>query len=319
MVKIAVAGGTGNVATCMLKEAIASNQHDIVIFTRSAPSKPHPSPRVSYFQVDYTSRDALTTALRGVHTVLSFFVVHLDVDNIGQKNLIHASIAAGVSRFAPSEWSIASYSGVPSYVVKDEVRSYLEDLDAKGELKGMQYCLFQPSIFMDYFAHPYPLEPDLITWPFFIDFENRRAMLLDEGDQPIVLTAMQDDAVILAKALKDTERPWPKLGGIRGCQTTINELIALGKKLRGGEWSIERVSGADIKEGKLKTSWIPQFSHPTMPEDQQDVFSKAFVVMFMQAILNGSWNVSAEWNERFPDHKFIGLEEYLTKAWEGKP
>ena len=27
----------------------------------------------------------------------------------------------------------------------------------------MQYCLFQPSIFMDYFAYPYPLERDLIT------------------------------------------------------------------------------------------------------------------------------------------------------------
>jgi hypothetical protein len=303
----------------MLKSAIASNQHDITIFTRSAPSKPHPSPRVSYLQVDYTSRDALTTVLRGFHTVLSFFVVHLDVDNIAQKNLIHASIAAGVQRFAPSEWGIANNSGVGSYDNKDYIRKYLEDLDAKGELQGMQYCLFQPSIFMDYFGHPFPLERDLFTWPFFVDFENRRAMVLDDGNQPIVLTAIQDDAAILALALADTERPWPRVGGIRGCRTSINELVALGKEIRGGEWSIEQVSSADVAKGEIKVSWIPQLDHPTIPVEERESFSKLFLVMFFQAVARGAWDVSAEFNERFPDYKFMSIEEYLRKVWEGKP
>ncbi|USP76689.1 uncharacterized protein yc1106_03963 [Curvularia clavata] len=319
MVKIAVAGGTGNVATCMLKDAIASNQHEITIFTRSAPSKPHPSPKVNYLQVDYTSREALTTALRGFHTVLSFLVVHLDVDNIAQKNLIHASIAAGVTRFAPSEWGIASNSGVSSYDNKDYIRKYLEDLDEKGELNGMQYCLFQPSIFMDYFAHPYPLEPDLITWPFFIDFENRRAMILDDGNQPLVLTAMQDDAAILSLALSDTQRPWPRVGGIRGCRTNMNELIALGKKIRGGEWSIDHISSEDVARGEIKSSWIPPLDHPVIPPEERESFSKVFLIMFFTASKNGAWNVSEEFNEMFPEYKFMSLEEYLTKAWEGKP
>lgn len=284
----------------MLKDAITYNQHEITIFTRSAPSKPHPSPKVSYLQVDYTSREALTTALRGFHTVLSFFVVHLDVDNIAQKNLIHASIAAGVTRFAPSEWGIASNSGVGSYDNKDYIRKYLEDLDKKGELNGLQYCLFQPSIFMDYFAHPYPLERDLITWPFFIDFENRRAMVLDDGNQPLVLTAMQDDAAVLSLALSDMQRPWPRVGGIRGCRTNINELIALGKKIRGGEWSIEHISSRDVAQGEIKTSWIPQLDHPTIPQEERESFSKVFLIMFFTAIKNGSWNVSEEFNEIFP-------------------
>jgi hypothetical protein len=41
--------------------------------------------------------------------------------------------------------------------------------------------------------------------------------------------------------------------------------------------------------------------------------------MFFRGILNGGWNVSGEWNERFPEFKFQGLEEFLRKAWEGKP
>ncbi|KAI4610838.1 hypothetical protein J4E80_007867 [Alternaria sp. BMP 0032] len=318
MVKIAVAGGTGNVATNLLKSTIASGKHDITIFTRSAPTKPHPSPKVTYKQVDYTDLNGLTTALQGFHTLLSFFVVHLDTDNVAQKNLIHAAIAAGISRFAPSEWGIANYAGVPSYDNKDYIRKYLEDLDAKGELGSMQYCLFQPSIFMDYFAHPYPLERDLYTWPFFLDFENRRAMVLDHGNQPIVITAIQDDCEILARALDDT-RPWPKIGGIRGCRTSINEILALGKKIRGGDWLVEYVKSEDLAKGELKASWLPLISHPTVTDEVREGFSKAFVIMFFEAIRRGAWDVSDEFNQRFPEYKFMSAEEYLSRAWEGQP
>jgi hypothetical protein len=307
-----------DVATILLKSTIASGNHDITILTRSAPAKPHPSPKVTYKQVDYADRDALISALHGFHTVLSFVIPPFDVDNVAQKNLIHASIATGVSRFAPSEWSIASYSGVPSYANKDFIRKYLEDLDAKGELGSMQYCLFQPSIFMDYFAHPYPLERDLHTWPFFLDFENRRAIVLDDGNQPIVITAVQDDCEIIARALEDT-RPWPKVGGIRGCRTSINELLALGKKIRGGDWNVEHIKSEDLAKGELKTSWLPLIEHPTVTNDAREQFSKHFLVTFLESLPRGAWDVSDEFNQRFPDYKFMSAEEYLTKAWEGKP
>jgi hypothetical protein len=124
-----------------------------------------------------------------------------------------------------------------TYPLTPRCRKYLEDLDTSGELNGMQYTLFQPSIFTGYFAHPFPLEAELITWPFFLDFQNRRAMVLDSGDQPIVLTAVLDDSEILKRAIED-ERAWPKIGGIRGCSTTINQLLEIGKKVRGGAWYV---------------------------------------------------------------------------------
>lgn len=242
-------------------------------------------------------------------------VVHLDIDNVVQKNLIHACIDAGVKRFAPSEWGIKNNSGVPPYENKDLTAAYLADLN-KDE-KKLEYCLFQPSIFMDYFAHPNPLSPNLITWPFFIDFETRRAIVLDDGNQPIVVTAIANISDMLERALSD-EREWPNVGGMRGASTTINELLALGKKLQGGEWTVEYVKGEDIAKGELKTSWIPQMSHPVIPVEQQGAFSKEFVIMFFKGIMNGSWNVSDEWNQRFPEYKFTGLEEYLAKAWVAK-
>lgn len=223
-----------------------------------------------------------------------------------------------MKRFAPSEWGIKSDSGIAAYANKDAIAKYLKELETKGELKGMEYCLFQPSIFMDYFAHPFPLAKELITWPFFVDFENRRAMLLDEGDQPIVITCVHDDAEILHRALSDS-RPWPTIGGVRGCRTTNGELIALGKKIRGGNWNVERIRSEDILNNKLKTSWVPRMAHPAIPVEQQEKYSGQFVCDFLTQIVKGTWMVSDEWNQRFPEYKFQSAEEYLTAAWEGKP
>ncbi|KAH7371509.1 NmrA-like family protein-like protein [Pyrenochaeta sp. MPI-SDFR-AT-0127] len=317
MVKVAVAGGTGNVATNILRAAIASGKHEITIFTRSHPSQLTLGVS-SYKKVDYQDRTSLTQALAGFDVCLSFLVVHTDIDCVAQKNLIHACIDAGVRRFAPSEWGIKNNSGCPPYANKDEIARYLSDLKEQGKLGGLEYCLFQPSIFMDYFAHPYPLSPDLITWPFFLDFESRRAIILDDGNAPLVITAIADDAEILLRALDDP-RPWPSIGGIRGCRTTVNELFALGKKIRGGDWTVEYVKGEDIEKGVLTSTWIPRMSHPVIPVESREAFSEQFIIMFFQGIRNGSWDVSDEFNQRYPDYNFISAEEYLSKAWKGKP
>ncbi|KAF2848049.1 NmrA-like family protein-like protein [Plenodomus tracheiphilus IPT5] len=315
MVKVAVAGGTGNVATIILKASIASGKQDITIFTRSVPKNTLPG--VTYMQVDYLDRHSLATALRGFDVCLSFLVAHLDPDCIVQKNLIHACISAGVRRFAPSEWGIKNNSGVPPYENKDAIARYLGELKRAGRLGGLEYCLFQPSIFLDYFAHPHLLMPELLAWPFFVDLENRRAMVLDNGEQPLVITAISDDSEILALALEDS-RPWPEVGGIRGCRTSINELVALGREIRGGEWKIEHVSSEDIARGELKTSWVPLVTHPTVAEETREIFSRKFLIWFFQGIVNESWNVSDEWNQRFPEYLFLSADQYLRKAWEGK-
>lgn len=247
---------------------------------------------------------------------LSFLIVHLDADNSVQKNLIHACIAAGVRRFAPAEWSLRSNSGVPAYANKDVIAAYLAQLNK--EERVLEYCLFQPSIFLDYFAHPHALSPGLITWPFFVDFAARRAIVLDDGEQPIVLTAVADDSEILARALED-ERVWPVVGGVRGCCVTVNELVRLGREIRGGDWEVEYVKGEDIRRGELKTDWVPQVSHPSMQSEDGEQWSKDFLIMFLRGILDGAWYVSDEWNQRFPEYEFVGAEEYLRKAWEGKP
>jgi hypothetical protein len=59
---------------------------------------------VKWRKVDYDDKAALVESLRGTHTVLSFVQLLSDPGQRTQKNLIDAGIAAGVKRFAPSEY-----------------------------------------------------------------------------------------------------------------------------------------------------------------------------------------------------------------------
>lgn len=66
----------------------------------------------------------------------------------------------------------------------------------------------------------------------YIDFENRQAIIVDEGSQPVTFTIAQDLASVVAEAL-DYEQRWPTVGGVQGWQTTSADLVKLGEKLRG--------------------------------------------------------------------------------------
>jgi NmrA-like family len=59
----------------------------------------------TFVQVDYTDKGGLAKHLHGVQAVLSFFLDTSDPTQKTQKNLIDASIEAGVKRFAPNEWA----------------------------------------------------------------------------------------------------------------------------------------------------------------------------------------------------------------------
>ena len=65
---------------------------------------------VTVVRVDYTDKEELTKHLHGVDTVLSFILETSDPSSPATRNLIDASIAAGVKRFAPNEWAAYAFS-----------------------------------------------------------------------------------------------------------------------------------------------------------------------------------------------------------------
>ena len=111
-----------DVAQEIIDALVATKSHEILLFTRkvspptciATPSHPQQDPLpsdansgVTWAKTDYLDVKELTRLLAGTHTVLSFVAPYLDQEEAfnAQKNLIDASIQAGVKRFAPSEWA----------------------------------------------------------------------------------------------------------------------------------------------------------------------------------------------------------------------
>ncbi|KAI4918271.1 hypothetical protein J4E90_002654 [Alternaria incomplexa] len=232
MVKIAIAGGAGDVGQECIAALLASKKHEIVIFTRKdVPVETTDSP-VKSVKANYKDLDELTSRLQGVDVVLSFIAPHDLQEGVSfQKNLIDASIRAGVKRFAPSEWVTRTTEHMDWYSFKISIREYLAEINKNK--KVIEYCLFQPGLFSNYLTVPYKSAEHLTPLHVMWDFQNRRAILREGGDDDtITLTTVQDLAGVVARAV-DYEGEWPVVGGIRGSRISVKELIALGEELRG--------------------------------------------------------------------------------------
>jgi hypothetical protein len=87
----------------------------------------------------------------------------------------------------------------------------------------------------------------------------------------------------------------------------------------GKPFSIEKVKVEDLEAGNLKTSWVPAFSHPSVPKEQWEGYAKAVMIGSLLAMERGAWDVSDEWNKLLPELKLTSIEDFLTGVWNGKP
>ncbi|CZR60456.1 related to 2`-hydroxyisoflavone reductase [Phialocephala subalpina] len=315
MVKVAIAGGSGHIASEIVDVLVATQRHEILILSRKDPSAAEAVSGVSWAKADYGDKEQLTGVLSGVHTVLSFVGGTQDPGSVIQKNLIDASIAAGVKRFAPSEWSSSSIEELPWYAEKAVVRTYLEEINK--EKKMIEYTLFQPGLIVDYLAPPGTTK-HLQTLEILIDFPNRRAIDIDGKDGFFTLTTMNDVANVVALAI-EYEGEWPVIGGINGINTSTSKVLEIGAKIQGGKpFDITLVKEEDVRADVFQTPWCPMFKSPDFSEEQLKHFSKVILRGCLLSFLCGSWVVSDAWNRLLPDYKFTNPEEFLLKAWEGK-
>jgi hypothetical protein len=203
----------------------------------------------------------------------------------------------------------------------------------------LEYTLFQPGMFLNYFASPFKTAKHLTPLNMFIDLQNRRAILLKGHEEDsLTLTTVQDLARVVSRAV-EYEDEWPVIGGITGNKVTIGQLLELGEKLRGTleayrrnselehannsmegkPFETEKVHFEDIEAGVIKTSWVPQFRHPCIPQDQIDATSKHALIALLLSVSKGGWITSGEWNRLLPDCKFTAIEEFLSDVWLGTP
>ncbi|KAK4666733.1 hypothetical protein QC763_302860 [Podospora pseudopauciseta] len=318
MVKIAVAA-PGQVAREIIEVLVATGKHEVITLARRELAPEEIVEGTTPLKVDFHNPAELEKVLKGVHTVLSFVVVQNDPDGIAQKTLIDAAIAVGVKRFAPSEWFIARYTHLKWAASKVAIRDYLEEKNKDG--KVIEYCLFQPGIFTDYHANE-NINKHLKTNDFLpIDFANYKLLAPGSLKPRLTATTVRDVANIVAKAI-EYEGEWPKIGGIAGETLTLAEELAIGEKIRGKKFEVELLDVDSLRKGEWNGSWVKPLEHPSiqhLDEETRAAFSKAAFSGFLLALVDDELVVSDEWNRIFPDYKFTGIEEFVSKFWAGMP
>ncbi|KPM43139.1 hypothetical protein AK830_g3424 [Neonectria ditissima] len=317
MVKIAVAGGSGQVACEVIDALIASNKHDITILSRRNASAADTIPGVNWRTVSYDDTSTLVEALRGTHTLLSFVQLLSDPEQKSQKNLIDAAILAGVKRFAPSEYASSAAVNMPWWAGKTQTRQYLEKVNENEQV--LEYTLFQSGLFLDYLASPYQTAKHVAPLDSIFDFQNLRAIVVEGHEDAIMtLTTVADIASVVALAV-EYEGQWPRVGGIRGNRLTFEEILDIGERVRGRPFTIEKVKLDDLEAGHLKTSWALEKRHRAVSEEQAAALVKVVSIGMLLSSVKGAWAVSDEFNQLFPDYKFTETEEFLSRVWAGKP
>ncbi|KAL2063870.1 hypothetical protein VTL71DRAFT_4364 [Oculimacula yallundae] len=317
MVNIAIAGGSGQIASEIIDVLVSKGKHEILILSRSIHAT-DPRPGVKWAQTDYTSASSLTTLFKeaSIEVVLSFGAAHEDVGSVIQKTIIDACVAAGVRRFAPNEWSTSKFEEIPWYAEKGTIRSYLAEINKNATV--LEYTLFQPGFISDYIAPPNTSSTHIRPLEIALDLPNRRAIVLEGIDPRITLTSVKDVAEIVARAV-DYEGKWPVVGGIRGQTVRTSEFIKIGEKVRGRPFPITTLQESDVRAGIIKSSWIPTMNVNGMKPEEIEFFSKMVLKGFLLCGLHESWMVSDEWNRLLPDHEFEGLEKFLERTWVGRP
>lgn len=87
-------------------------------------------------------------------------------------------------------------------------------------------------MFTNYFAAPYKTSKYIHPFQQHIDFNQRRALGLEGGDDAkITLTTVQDFVAVVVKAV-EYEGEWPVVGGIKGDELSLGDLYALGGRVR---------------------------------------------------------------------------------------
>ncbi|KAL4916498.1 hypothetical protein BDW62DRAFT_211905 [Aspergillus aurantiobrunneus] len=271
MVKVAVAGGSGNIGREIIDGLVAENKHDILILSRKDAAA-GTAKGITWVKTNYQDTQQLVQILDGVHTVLSFIIEQETETSPIQRRLIDAAVQAGVKRFAPSEWASSTLDHFSWYAYKGSIREYLAELNKDKQV--LEYTLFQPGLLTNYLTRPYKSCKHIRTVETPIDFHGRRAILVDGAESAtITLTTVHDLVQVVCRAI-DYEGEWPAVGGIQGHTLSFGELLQLGEKLRGAPFTVERIKAADFDAGTWEASWLPRIDHLSIPPEQVELFFK---------------------------------------------
>ncbi|KAK3115089.1 hypothetical protein LTR53_005905 [Teratosphaeriaceae sp. CCFEE 6253] len=219
---VTVAGITGAVGPAIVRALNTAGFHVQALHRHNATSQPNLG-GVAIVEVDYTDAAQLEQMLQGQHAVISALG-----DTPGalaaQEALITAAVAAGVSRFVPSEYGSDTLHGrVRAFPFFADMLQHQDLLKRAAESQpAFSYSLLITGPFLDW---------GLSVVPFIVNVGDPATQRFDGGDVPFSTTRVATLAAALASLLSQPEATKNRVLYIHDAITTQNALLALTERL----------------------------------------------------------------------------------------
>lgn len=167
---VGIAGITGKFATLVLEQLLISPDVQIRGYCRNAsklPEATRESPRIEIVEGDVYDTSTLQKFVIGCRVVICGYLGDNDLMERGQKLLVDACEAEGVSRYIASDYSL-DYNKLEygQHVAKDPMKVVKEYLETKQTVKGVHVLIgaFMDTFWSAYFAVWDPKSETLSYW-----------------------------------------------------------------------------------------------------------------------------------------------------------
>ena len=291
---ILIAGGTGNLGELIIK-ALMKRGAAVRAVTRQE-TNPEKTAKLKQLgteviPVDMSNAAELKNACQGVSCVVSALSGLRDVIVDAQTQLLDAAVAAGVSRFIPSDFA-ADFTRLP----EGDNRNF----DLRKEFHGILDKLpIAPTSIMNG-AFSYILS---YNSPLY-DFKNHTvAYWGNDPDWKLDFSTMENTASYTAAAAFDSETP--RVLRIASFQVSPRDLAAIGEKVKGQKFrvvpmgSLEDFAAANKKE---------RAAHP---EGEREVFPEWQAKQYLHSMFSVH-NETLE-NDRYPDVEWANALDVISK------
>lgn len=263
--KALVVGGTGFLGSRVCKE-LAAQGHQVAAIVRGGDDESKVAPLrdagVELVQGDLKDPASLERACQGMDAVVSTASASISrqggdsietVDRDGQKHLVDAAKAAGVSRLVYISFSSNMTTDAPLSNFKREVEQYIKD-------SGVGYTILRCGFLMEVMVHPV----------VGFDYSNGTAVVYGSGETPLSLVSMDDVAKLVAMCLEsaDAENAVIEFGGPEA--VTQHQVVAAFEEVSGRPFEVQHVpeeglqaqwEGADDPLGKSMAAIMLDYAH----------------------------------------------------------
>ena len=241
-------------------------------------------------EVDFNSETVLTKACAGAACVVSAVSGLRDVIVNGQKRLLDAAVAAGVSRFIPSDYSI-DYTKLP--------KGSNRNLDLRREFNQRldQAPIQATSILNGMFT-------DLLTGQApVVLFGLKRVLYYGDADQPLDFTTTANTAEFTTAAALDPTTP--RYLRVAGEVATVRGLQAAATAAIGQPFKLLRVGPLGVLGAMIKVT------KALMPASD-DVFPPWQGMQYLHNMFTGRPKLAPLDNARYPDIRWTSVQEVLV-------